>query len=767
MMIRIIFIALLGLVSTLSLYAGEDIFEESLEDILATKSELKADIGSRDGARNYLESNTPIDIITYKQIEKSGLTSLTEVLRYFVAGFNAPETSVADGSDHVRAFTLRGMSPDQVLILLNGKRLHTTALLHVNGVIGRGSSQVDLDTIALGAVQRIEILRDGASAQYGSDAISGVINIILKGASHHSSVSGQYGKHSKGDGQKVEATAFIAIPLDYDGFLNLTMQAIGQEQTQRAGKDSRLTPVRVATHAGIPEAKNYKALLASNVVYNNIDIYTNALVNYRDSKASAFYRPADVNLSNPNGFLPLINAKVLDYAFCVGVKGSIDEYTTWDLSNSYGVNDFHYYVKDSMNYVLGSSSPSSFDNGSLNAIQNTTNLDLKMHKDNLKIAGGIEFRYESYKITSGDEASYTSNGIANVPGGSQGFAGFSPQNEVEASRTNYALYIDNVIDISKKLQVQVLTRYEEYSGFGESTNAKIALSYKFNPHILLRSSGSTGFRAPSLAQSYFSQNSSFVGSDGNLTTEGTFRVDHTLAQELGAKDLKSERSKNFSIGSVYQPSKNFSLMLDYFYIEVNDRILLTNEISTTSAQEALYGVSAVRYFTNAAKTKTQGIDFRSQYEYNFKDDTKLNINLWINYTKNRIDDSREGANTFVEEVRIEEGQPRSSMKLLSIYEVNKLITTVNISRYGEYAQAIANQEYEFGATYTLDMDFSYKVSKTTVLAFGGHNIFDTIPNKWDGLSGTFYGNNGIKPYSRYSPFGYSGAYYYLRASMEF
>ena len=766
------YLFLVGIIAGSSLYAKDDIFDESLTEILATKSELKADIGSRDGARNYLESNTPIDVITYKQIEQSGLTSLTDVLRYFVAGFNAPETSVADGSDHVRAYTLRGMSPDQVLVLLNGKRVHTSSLLHVNGVIGRGSSHVDLDTIALGAIEKVEILRDGAAAQYGSDAIAGVINIILKGASHKSYVAGQYGKRRKGDGQKIEATAFVALPLNYDGFFNLTMQAIGQEKTQRAGADRRLTPARVETHVGIPESTNYKAIINAEVLHNySVDIYTNAYINYRDSKASAFYRPPDANLSNPNGFLPMINAKILDYAFSVGAKGNIGEYSTWDFSNSYGYNNIHYYVDDSMNYALGATSPNSFDNGSLSFVQNTTNLDLKMHKDNLKIAGGIEFRYENYQINSGELASYTNinrtNAIATVPAGSQGFAGFSRENAVDASRTSYALYVDNVIDLSKKLQLQVLARYEEYSDFGESTNAKLALSYKLNPEVLLRTSASTGFRAPSLAQSYYSQNSSFVSADGNLTTEGTFRVNHALAKELGSKDLKSERSKNFSVGSVYQPTRELSFALDYFYIEVNDRILLTQNISTTAAQEALYGVSAARYFTNAAQTKTQGFDFRTQYEYNFKESSKLNISLWINYTKNSISDAREDTSTYVEEVRVEDGQPKSSVKLLTSYEVKKITTALNLSRYGAYSQAISNKKYEFDPAFTVDLDLSYKVSKKTTIAIGGQNIFDTIPNKWNGLSGDFYGNDGIKPYSRYSPFGYSGAYYYLRASMEF
>ena len=757
------------LLLSFSLQAHENIFDKSMEDILAMESELKAEIGSRDGARNCLDSNTPVDVITYKQIESSGLLSLTDVLRYFVAGFNAPETSVADGSDHVRAFTLRGMSPDQVLVLINGKRVHTSALLHVNGVIGRGSSHVDLDTIALGAIDRVEILRDGAAAQYGSDAISGVINIILKGMGHKSSISTHYGQRSKGDGQKVEAEAFISRALKNDGFVNLSMEAIGEEQTQRAGEDHRVSPPTITSHVGIPESKSYKAMLNAEILnMDDLSVYSNALVNYRDSKASAFYRPAASNLVTKQGFLPQIEANILDYALSVGVKGTLGEHSTWNLSNSYGVNEFNYHVEDSMNYTLGTTSPTSFDNGGLKFVQNTTTLDFKKSTDILKIAGGIEFRYENYKINAGDEASYTNNNNFSIPSGSQGFAGFSPENEVDESRTNYALYVDSIVDLSKNLQLEVLARYEEYSDFGESTNAKFALSYKLNPKTLLRMSGSTGFRAPSLAQSFYSQTSSFVNSStGELTTEGTFKVNHALSQELGAKDLKSERSKNLSMGTVYQPSKNLSFMFDLFFIEVNDRILLTQDIQTTKEQTLTYGVTAARFFTNAAQTKTKGVDVRANYQHFLHDNSKLDFSFWFNYTDNKIIDSRDDTSTYVEKVRIEDGQPKASVRLLTNYQINKFNTALNVSHFGEYYQAIGNEKYKFNPMTAVDLDISYNITKKSKVAIGGNNIFNAVPNKWNNLNGDFYGTNGIKPYSRYSPLGYSGAYYYLRASMEF
>ena len=754
----------------LSLGADEDIYQKSMEDILSMDSEIKVDIGSRDGARNYLDSNTPVDVITYKQIDNSGLTSLTNVLRYFVAGFNAPETSVADGSDHVRAFTLRGMSPDQVLVLINGKRVHTSALLHVNGTIGRGSSHVDLDSIALRSIERIEIMRDGAAAQYGSDAISGVINIILKGMGHKSSVAAQYGKRSSGDGEKFYADTFVSLPLRYDGFVNLTMEAAGLGSTQRGGADNRPNAPTVQTRVGQAESKNYKAVLNAEILNKgNLNIYSNATLNYRDSKASAFARE-DTNLSKPiysDGFLPIINAKILDYAFAVGAKGNLSRDTTWDLSNSYGVNDFHYSVYDSMNYALGAASPTSFDNGSLHFFQNTTNLDFRKSTDSLKLAGGAEVRYENYSIEAGERASYTANSTANVPAGSQGFAGFKPENEVDESRMSVAIYIDSIIELSKELTLEVLARYEEYSDFGESTNAKFALAYKPVSELLLRASGSTGFRAPSLAQSNYSQSSSFVNSSGNLVSQGTFKTDHEISQDLGATDLKSERSKNFSMGGVYQPNKRLSFMVDAFYIEVNDRIMLTNDLDVSAALQTKYGVKQARYFTNAASTETVGIDVKADYRYILKNSSKLDLNLWFNYTQNHISYSNAKSGSSVEKVRVEKGQPKGSLRFLINYELKKLNIALNLSRFGEYSQMIDNKSYKFDTANTADLDISYKITKNSKVAIGGTNIFDETPNKWDGLNGNYYGTNGIKPYSRYSPFGYSGAYYYLRASMEF
>ena len=766
--IKRIFFSSLFLINSLS--ANEKLFDEDIEKLLSITTESKVDVGSRDDERNYLSSNTPIDVVTNQQIKDCGLTSLIDVLRYYVAGFNAPETSIADGSDHVRAYTLMGMNPDQILVLINGKRVHTSALLHVNNTIGRGSSHVDLDTISLVSIDRIEILRDGAAAQYGSDAIAGVINIILKGSGYSNILNVQSGIRKAGDGEQLEANLFMSIPLKYDGFVNFTFDAKKQNQTQRAGLDHRVEIPRVTTHVGIPDYKNYIASVYTEILQENgTNIYSQLSVEHKDSEASAFFRPSNEISKSlySDGFLPIIEAKIMDYIGVIGIKGELDDSITWDLSNSYGLNNFHYFVNNSMNYSLDASSPEKFDNGSLSFTQNTTTLEFKKDDDRFKIAGGLEFKYENYKIKKGDYESY-------IGTGSEGFAGYGPENEVDVDRDNYAIYIDGIYHLSEKIKLESALRYENYSDAQESTTSKVAISYKLTSKIMLRGSGSTGFRVPSLAQSFYSQTSSFIDSNNELTTQGTFRVDHEVSKSLGAKKLKSEKSKHLTIGTVFRPNKKTSLTVDYSYIVVRDKIVLTPDLSPRTQEQkeifAKYNLSAARFFANAARMTTKGINIKLNHQYIASRNSTFDFGVWFSYSKNSVkktDDISLSNSNNSTEIMIESGQPKDSLKLLTKYKYKKLETTLNIDRYGSYVQLMNDEIYKFNAAWITDLNIAYKLTKNIKTSFGGINIFDAMPNKWDNLDGDLYGTNGIKQYSRYSPFGYSGAYYYIKLSMKF
>jgi len=748
-----------------SLYS-EDLSQSSLEDLMGMESEAKAEVGSRSGSRDFLNSIVPIDVITHSQIKNSGQKKLTQILSYYIPGFNSPTPAIKDGSDHVSVFTLRGLNPDQVLVLINGKRLHSSALLHVNDTIGRGTSGVNLNTIAVASIDHIEILRDGAAAQYGSDAIAGVINIILKDGNYANEVSSKVGANLDGGGESFQADLFYTIPLEYDGYLNITADLQTQNKTDRAGIDTRDqysvgdTGTRKTTSLGQPDATNYLLVLNSKTYHeNDITFYTSALTNYQDSKNNAYFRtPKDANTTlYPDGFLPIIQTKMLDYSVTGGITQELEDGSSWDLSQTVGSNDFHYYVDNSMNYSLGATSPTSFDAGGLSNLQSVTNLGYKTEIEDIKIALGLEYKYENYKIVAGDSAS---NVIDTNNTGSQGFPGFKPENEVDASRNNYSVYLDLNYNFTEKLLFDGALRFEDYSDFGSTTNYKLAMSYQLNPSLMLRTSGSTGFKAPTLSQSNFTSTATTV-SGGALTLTNTLSPSDPLAISLGAKALKPELSEHFTTGLVYKATENLSLSSDYFYTKIKDRIMLSTDILSAGV---IY-----RYLTNAVNTKTQGVDVRVNYFYALDNGANLSFDGAFSYAKTKVlsfNDTTSGLSTSVtEKNRIENAQPKDNMKLLFNYDFKPINIALNVNRYGAFKDVYNSQVYDFKAQWSSDLDISYAVSKKLTCSIGGTNIFNSYPSKWPDVgSGT---TRSIVPYSQYSPLGYSGAYYYLRANYAF
>ena len=743
------------------LYGRESLEDSSLEDIMNTESDPVVSIDSHGQMNDYFDARAAVDVIYADQIEHSGYTLLTDVLRYFIPGFNAPEPSLADGSDHVRAFTLRGMSADQTLILLNGKRLHTSALLHVNTTIGRGSNNVDLDTIPVYAIEKIEILRDGAAAQYGSDAIAGVINIVLKGTGYKNSIALQGGKRSAGDGEKTDLSAFVTIPLKYDGFINMTAATTHANQTQRAGADRRLSPPEVKTHYGLPDATIYQFLLNSELPFQNgTIIYSHVLLNKKESKASAFFRTPDSSRAfNKDGFLPMIRGDIQDYSVNFGIKGELPYDVSYDLSQIIGANSFRFYVDESMNYSLGVSSPTSFYNGKLFTKQATTNIDLKKNFENgFHLLSGAEYRKEQYTISSGDSASYTGTGA-------QGLTGFQPRNATDASRDSYALYLDGIWDFTPKLSSELAGRYEKYSDFGTTTNVKFAGNYKMTKHLSFRTSVGTGFRAPSLAQSNYSLISSYIDANGTLATQGTFKTSDPEAVSEGATPLKPEKSQHLSVGAVYKTEHAY-IMADYFYTKVNDKIMLSDNLPVS-----IGNITAVRFFTNAIDTKTQGIDFKAVYNNMFENNHKLDISFWYHYDITTITNINSPyvtqQNSLAQLDAIENSQPKNSQRVLVNYKKEPYNIALNLSRFGSFSQVVSGKSREFDPMITADFQATYAVKRYLNVSVGGNNIFNAMPNKWKDLSGIGLGYDGIVPYSEYSPVGFSGAFYYVKATLKF
>ncbi|MDP5138987.1 MAG: TonB-dependent receptor, partial [Spirosomaceae bacterium] len=519
--------------------------------------------GTRSGGRSRIDSPVPVDVIDMKALVESGAqVSLTQILNYVAPSFTSNTQTISDGTDHIDPASLRGLGPDQVLVLINGKRRHTSSLVNINGTFGRGSVGTDLNTIPAMAIERIEILRDGAAAQYGSDAIAGVINIVLK-----------------------KATGTVTGAITTGGQLTA-------EENMAANRPSRMDgkSINAALNYGINMRVGQSALRGGALMANmslpmnkTTEFYAFGGLSARGGNAAGFYRlpfqSRNVTDIYPNGFLPEINSRINDQSLAVGIRGKAAGWNV-DFSNTFGQNSFDYLITNTLNASLGASSPTSFDAGGFAFAQNTTNFDLSRKVDvakGLNIATGLEFRYENYTVSAGEEASYTNYGLAtrigtnpdgtpillrdNVgpistvfgpdgsarPGGAQVFPGFSPANEVDARRNNIGAYLDLELDATEKWLIGAALRHENYSDFGSTTNWKLSSRYKITDSFALRGAASTGFRAPSLHQQNFNSTSTlFV--DGVPFEVGTFSNDSRVAQLLGIPKLKQEVSTNLSFG---------------------------------------------------------------------------------------------------------------------------------------------------------------------------------------------------------------------------
>ena len=593
-------------------------------------------VGSRSTqARSSTQTVAPVDVIQSRDLIATGQVDLTQQLTFVAPSFNSSRQSVSDGTDHVDPATLRGLGPDQVLVLLNGKRRHNQALINLNGTVGRGSVGTDLNAIPSSAIERIEVLRDGASSQYGSDAIAGVINLRLK-ERPGTTVNAQIGQQYKGDGQVAQVGLNHGFKIGEKGFLSLTGEFRHRGATNRAGDYTgpvytnwnvgQQTGESAATYVARRQAlyQQDQALIRQNGfdVSNNLQVgnarvqnagffmnarvpirgtsasfYATGGLNYRRGLAAGFYRypyqtTQVISSLYPNGFLPTIQSSINDQSLLVGVNGETKGWR-WDISNVYGGNSFRFDVTNSNNaslaYLGPLNNPTSFYAGTLSFYQNTT--DLGAAKDfgkqlsltSFNVAAGVTYRNDQYRIKPGEAASYLNfSPQSGQLGGSQVFPGYQPANAINANRNVYGAYVDLESDVTDRLLLNAAGRYEYYTDFGGNLAGKLAARYRFSEAFSLRGSVNNGFRAPSLHQRYFSAISTvFVSTGQGLEPRqtGTFRNDSPIAQAFGVPPLGAERSMNFSIGVTSRPLSNVSLTVDAYQIRINNRIIYSNQFS--------------------------------------------------------------------------------------------------------------------------------------------------------------------------------------------
>lgn len=791
-------------------------------------------LGTRTSERTVLESPVPVDVITALEIQQTGYTQTAQIIQLLVPSFNTAHSSVTDGTDHQRPATLRGLGPDQVLVLVNGKRRHTGALVHVNGSIGRGSTGVDLNAIPANLIERIEVLRDGAAAQYGSDAISGVINIILK-KSPGIDASATYGQfysnvdrgYALGEqlhlnpngsqtddiltfaGKKEEVTytdgQSLNLHLGYGvelkrGNLYVAGQFRDRARTNRAGLDFVDAPVEGIDRWRYGGGELQDVSLFFNGDYNlteNAQFYAFGGFSNRVGASNGFYRRPNAgnNIRNvyPDGFLPQIESDITDLSFAAGVRGTIGSWT-YDISETFGSNAFDFAVTNSGNVSLvdpnlsqadaQATAQTSFDVGGIKFTQSTTNADFVKKYDigsasPLSVAVGAEFRWEQFEQNEGEESSYILGPHSNFAG-SQVFSGFTPTDTKTESRSNFGVYIDLENNVTSRLLLGAATRYENYSDFGSTVTGKLSGRLELSEELALRGAASTGFRAPSLAQSHFSKIAT-VFIDGTPYEVGSFPVTSPVAQALGAQDLKAEKSVNLS-GGVTFSTGNFSLTADLYRIDISDRIVLTENFVGAGIAQFLSdrGINANggRFFTNAVNTTTTGIDVIARYGFQLDGGDRIRLTVAANFNRTEITNKDE-INTpaelaavtttplfgRVEQGRFEVGQPSSKVNTAINYTRGGFDALLKFNRFGEVTTlsgVTPLRDQTFSSKTLTDLEFSYGFSGQYRIALGANNLFDVYPDKnWQLNS-----NNGIFAYSGFSPFGFEGRYVYTRVSVR-
>lgn len=792
--------------------------EEAQPTPVAEKVEKISVVGNRFSSRTTTETPVPVDLFGVEDLQNTGQTETSRMLQFVAPSFNFSTSTVSDGTDILRPATLRGLGPDQTLVLINGKRRHNTALVHVNGSIGRGTAGVDLNAIPASAIKRIEVLRDGAAAQYGSDAIAGVINIVLKDETEHTSISTHAGSTFEGDGETFNVSVNSGVELGTEGFINLSVEMRDRGATNRAGLDPRqqyalvdgqpdpreATFDRLNHRYGDADSKNY--YLFANGEYaiaETAQIYFYGGLSNREGESGGFYRRSLDNRNipdiYPDGFLPLINTEVDDISFAAGLRGSLNDWD-YDFSVVHGQNQFNFNISNSLNVSYGPSSLTEADAGTLTFDQTTVNFDAMSSFEwgldyDVNFAAGIEYRRDNYEIQAGDQVSWDNGGFPNQSGGVgapgiQVFPGFRPSNEVDQSRHNIAIYSEFGFQFTDDFFSNIALRYEDYSDFGDNLSWKIALNYNVSNDLTLRGSINTGFRAPSLHQQYFNNTSTqFVDVNGELTPVevGTYANNSNVAQALGVAQLTDETSFNVGAGIVYTPLDGLTITADIYQINIDDRIVISGRFSADSSQTIadllapFPGVRAAQFFSNAIDTETKGIDLVVDYSIPLENGDTLSLTSSLNLTSTELDgDVRVPtamqsdptlANTLFsrqEQIWLEDGQPSDQFALSATYSAEAWDVTIRFNRFGEVTSTESAtdpaRDQTFSSAWLTDVSGKYRFTDSLSVTVGVNNLFDVTPDE-NIASNSF---NGIFPYNRrVAPFGFNGGYYYVRADYRF
>jgi len=749
--------------------------EEETEEIVV--------VGSRGEARDPMESAVPVDVISADEIAAAHSFGgeLGELLQALAPSFNFPRQSNSGAGDHVRAAQLRGMSPDHTLVLVNGKRQHTASVVALESAIGLGTNPFDFNTIPLIAIERIEILRDGAGAQYGSDAIAGVINIVLKDAAQGGTVTASYGSHrtdfeptnsSISDGDTFSVAADYGFEVGDGGSLRIGGEYRTRDATNRAGigvlpffeddtpANQALNPASVFA-PGDGGADDIYVFYNATVPVGEREFYSFGRYSNRETEGTGFFRYPDGFSSlpsvHPNGFRPITLGDNTDTSLSAGLRGTNFE-SDWDLSLTLGSNDFDSGVKDSANPSLGAASPTSFNLGGFEFTQTTLNADVVREfelgglSSPMTFAYGAEVRFEDYKTSAGDPASYEA-GPADAAVGAQAGPGLAAGTEANVDRTVLSAYVDVEAALSDRFTIGGAARFEDYDDFGNSVTGKLSGRFQATDAFAIRGAVGTSFRAPSLAQIGFEKSKTDFGDGGMLELFRILPVSNPDAIAEGAIPLKEEESTNLSVGFVFDSGPAFSLTVDYFQIDVDDRVTLINAANN------------IEYFSNLIDTETTGFDIVATGMIEAGAGT---FDWSVSYNNSDTDVKNPGVLDVEDLNTAESKSPEDKLIASGNWILDRWSVLLRLTQYGETTRVFDfgggfEPTQTYGSVLSVDAEFAAKINDEWTVAIGADNLTDEYPD----LSSDDINYFGHLPYDVLSGIGMNGRYFYLRTQYDF
>ena len=794
--------------------------EEMVEEIVTT--------GSRVKARSVTETPAPVDVIQASELANQGDTDVGNLLRNSVPSFAISDQPISDAATLIRPANLRGMAPDHTLVLVNGKRRHRASVITwLGNGISNGSQGPDVAALPTMALKSVEVLRDGASSIYGSDAIAGVINFQLKDASDGNTIELRAGEYSAGDGQQLTIAMNKGMELGADGFVNMTLEYGSSDETIRSVQRTDAAGLVADGYTDVP---NPAMIWGRPIVDDDLKFFVNfgadlgagtemyGYTNYNSKNVDGgFYFRNPTNrggvygdgsalligdmtpddgadcpavtldgntpdaaamqavIDDPNcfsfqetipgGFTPRFGGEITDQAFLFGLKGETDGGLGWDVSTYYGKNKSDFHINNTVNASLGPDTPRNFDPGYYQQVDMNLSADFTYSmSDSTELAFGMEYRTEEFTVGAGQEESYTA-GVLGTQGfstSSNGFPGFPAKTAGTFERSNLAAYVQSGWQASDALYVESGLRFEDFEDFGVTTNYKLGFNYDLDGDLFLRGTYSTGFKAPTPGQSNTSNTSTEIDpATGQLRNNGTIPATSAVALLNGGAPLDPEESTNFTLGFGGTIGA-FDFTIDYFDIDVEDRLNLSSEVTLSDADiQSLIDdnvpgagdMAAFRFFTNDFDTNTSGIDVVIST-------TTGNTEWNLAYNNTSTDVTDRGQTVDDGRVRqMEETTPDTRWNLSANHSMDNLRVLGRVSYFDDWYDF--DEGVVFDGEYIVDVEVAYDMSAKSSVLLGGNNILDNsgdeVPNPYA------YGNL----YSQRSPFGISGAFWYATYRYNF